>query len=585
MPALSGRGPFSYDTITLSGTNVYTLVNATYDPTNGETLEVLVAGTKIQGVGLSTAGTIISGDGFYVNSLTNPTTISLTPSASTGYVPVSVVIPAGATYGFICAITVGTVQYTNGTGTPGVTPWASDANVTLTEGHGGTYPTGLNFNPRNWNGTVHYGDPSASAYTFAWSNGDTTEDISGLSAGVYIITATDCNGCSATATYTVIGLGIPGCIDSTALNYNSLATVDDGSCIYCVYGCMDSTQFNYNPLATCDDGSCIPFIYGCTDPLALNYYPGANVDDGSCVYPTTCNNPTPTGIFASDIIHDRARINWNDMNTSWCLVEQVRIQYREVGTTAWGYRNAVGSGLCVFGLPTTSKVVFNLSAATTYEYQIKSWYCNTSGASTWSAVNTFTTSAACPNISGLAVTTPLTTKAVFTWNSTGTYSFVRIKYRVNTTGSTWYLAGGFGVMYPALTKNKNGLTPGESYLASTRTWCDPSGGPFKSSGWTPFIYWTQPTVRLEGENTSISNLQVYPNPSKDIFNITFISEEIQNLRVRILNVIGEEVYKEDLEQFVGEYVKAINLEKYNKAIYFLEIETDDGVINKKLILQ
>ena len=83
MPALSGRGPFSYDTITLSGTNVYTLVNATYDPTNGETLEVLVAGTKIQGVGLSTAGTIISGDGFYVNSLTNPTTISLTPSAST----------------------------------------------------------------------------------------------------------------------------------------------------------------------------------------------------------------------------------------------------------------------------------------------------------------------------------------------------------------------------------------------------------------------------------------------------------------------------------------------------------------------
>ena len=47
MPALSGRGPFSYDIITLSGTNVYTLVNATYDPTNGETLEVLVAGVKI----------------------------------------------------------------------------------------------------------------------------------------------------------------------------------------------------------------------------------------------------------------------------------------------------------------------------------------------------------------------------------------------------------------------------------------------------------------------------------------------------------------------------------------------------------
>ena len=70
-----------------------------------------------------------------------------------------------------------------------------------------------------------------------------------------------------------------------------------------------------------------------------------------------------------------------------------------------------------------------------------------------------------------------------------------------------------------------------------------------------------------------------------MFNISFVSEEKQNLRVRILNVIGEEVYKEDLQQFVGEYVKSINLEQYNKAIYFLEIETDDGVINKKLILQ
>ena len=82
MPALSGRGPFSYDTITLSGTNVYTLVNATYDPTNGETLEVLVAGVKLQGVGLSISGTIISGDGFYVNSLTNPTTVSLVAAST-----------------------------------------------------------------------------------------------------------------------------------------------------------------------------------------------------------------------------------------------------------------------------------------------------------------------------------------------------------------------------------------------------------------------------------------------------------------------------------------------------------------------
>ena len=92
-------------------------------------------------------------------------------------------------------------------------------------------------------------------------------------------------------------------------------------------------------------------------------------------------------------------------------------------------------------------------------------------------------------------------------------------------------------------------------------------------------------MRIDSENSSIGNLTIYPNPSRDVFNISFVSEEKQNWRVRILNVIGEEVYKENLQQFVGEYVKSINLEQYNKAIYFLEIETDDGVINKKLILQ
>ena len=35
----------------------------------------------------------------------------------------------------------------------------------------------------------------------------------------------------------------------------------------------------------------------------------------------------------------------------------------------------------------------------------------------------------------------------------------------------------------------------------------------------------------------------------------------------------------------GEYTKQINLQENTKGIYFLEIETNQGIINKKLILQ
>ena len=74
-----------------------------------------------------------------------------------------------------------------------------------------------------------------------------------------------------------------GCTDSLALNFDSLATIDDGSCSYPVYGCTDSLALNYNPLATTDDGSCTYCTYGCTDPLAFNYDSLATCDDGSCI--------------------------------------------------------------------------------------------------------------------------------------------------------------------------------------------------------------------------------------------------------------------------------------------------------------
>ena len=293
----------------------------------------------------------------------------------------------------------------------------------------------------------------------------------------------------------------------------------------------------------------------------------------------------------SDVIHNRATFNWNSMNSTTCSVDQMVIRYREVGSSSWSQKflgNPVGSTI-YYG---TSKRVLSLSDSTTYEYQFKIWYTGVSSPVNWGAnpSGTFTTLGSCPNVGNLTVSTPLTTRAQFDWDdSNGPYSFARIKMRVdsisNPTGSSWNNVGGFGTFYPTFTKNKNGLTPGESYRAQARTWCDPAGGPYKSDSWTSLIFWTQPTViRLEG-GSAIANLDIYPNPSRDIFNVTFTSEDAQDLGVRVLNIVGEVVYTEDLEQFIGEYTKAIDLATYTKGIYFLEITTNNGVVNKKLILQ
>ena len=293
----------------------------------------------------------------------------------------------------------------------------------------------------------------------------------------------------------------------------------------------------------------------------------------------------PTGLNVTDIVHNRVTINWDNMNSASCVVDQYRIKYREVGTNSWSQKNMGNPvGSCTWPCNKTDKLILNLTASTTYEYQMKAWYCG-GGNSSWTALYNFTTLDACPNVGNLAVTTPTTTKATFTWDdSNGIYSFVRLKGRVDTTNGVWFNIGGAGVSYGTFTKNKNNLIPGLSYRGQARTWCDPNGGAYKSDTWSSLVYWTMPTQKVDiGE--SITNLEVYPNPSRDIFNISFTSEEVQDLSIRVLNVIGEEIIREDMQKYVGEYVKSIDLNNYNKGIYLLEIETNNGIINKKLILQ
>ena len=152
-------------------------------------------------------------------------------------------------------------------------------------------------------------------------------------------------------------------------------------------------------------------------------------------------------MYTTDVIQSRATINWDNMNTSVCVVDQYRIKYRPVGTSSWSQKTMgqpVGS--CLWAVNNTSKLLLNLTPNTTYEYQMKAWYCG-GGSSAWSSLHYFTTLGDCPNIGNLSVTTPTTTKATFTWDdSNGPYSFVRIKSRVDTSNSTWFNVGGSGVL-------------------------------------------------------------------------------------------------------------------------------------------
>lgn len=61
---------------------------------------------------------------------------------------------------------------------------------------------------------------------------------------------------SPSCTCTPLRTDVYGCTDSRARNYNPIATINNGTCVYDILGCMDSSIENYNKNATVYDGSC-----------------------------------------------------------------------------------------------------------------------------------------------------------------------------------------------------------------------------------------------------------------------------------------------------------------------------------------
>ncbi|MFN0275798.1 MAG: fibronectin type III domain-containing protein [Chitinophagales bacterium] len=115
-----------------------------------------------------------------------------------------------------------------------------------------------------------------------------------------------------------------------------------------------------------------------TYPFYCDLHGGAGGLGMSGTITVTCTPPTcdtPTGIFANNITSNSAKINWTAVSGA----TKYTIQYRPTGTTAWLKKSSTG----------TSKNLTGLTAATTYQYRVRTM-CGTT-TSPYSAIQTFTT--------------------------------------------------------------------------------------------------------------------------------------------------------------------------------------------------
>ncbi|WP_299705572.1 T9SS type A sorting domain-containing protein [uncultured Pontibacter sp.] len=89
----------------------------------------------------------------------------------------------------------------------------------------------------------------------------------------------------------------------------------------------------------------------------------------------------------------------------------------------------------------------------------------------------------------------------------------------------------------------------------------------------------EPAAAQSGSNIKALEQQdkevaIYPNPNNGVFTISFTNMEASQVELRIINVIGNEIYHEVLSRSDIQTSKTIDLTRLAKGLYYVKIEAD-----------
>tara|TARA_B110000858_G_scaffold79749_1_gene92359 strand:- start:4680 stop:7370 length:2691 start_codon:yes stop_codon:yes gene_type:complete len=337
-----------------------------------------------------------------------------------------------------------------------------------------------------------------------------------------------------------------GCTNSTSFNYDANANTDDGSCIPIIEGCIDSNAYNYDPLANTDDGSCVPKIFGCTDPTMFNFDPLANVDDGSCVPKIYgCMDATA---FNYDPLANTP--NGSCIPVVFGCLDSIAFNFDPLANTDDGECISI-----IYGCTDPSALNYDLNANTEDFSCIPVVY----GCMDSTAVN-YDSLANVDNGTCITAIPGCTDPAAFNYN-----------LLANLSDST------------ACNYDAGCITgPGEPYWLNNQcyAWVIDIDDYCCNNGWDPVcqelynyceLGW--PTgIDMEGRISDFEGIIVYPNPTKNIINIT----TLYDIEVKVYNMTGKLLN-------LSYNNNQIDLSNLSNGIYFLQIIHNNVQYNKRII--
>lgn len=87
------------------------------------------------------------------------------------------------------------------------------------------------------------------------------------------------------------------------------------------------------------------------------------------------------------------------------------------------------------------------------------------------------------------------------------------------------------------------------------------------------------------ENGSFADIRIFPNPTTTFITLQLELLKTRNVKVSILNASGQKVYADEWIQVSGNISKQIDLKEYAAGAYYLQLVTDEALINRKILKQ
>jgi|TARA_B110000495_G_scaffold129163_1_gene112388 hypothetical protein len=95
--------------------------------------------------------------------------------------------------------------------------------------------------------------------------------------------------------------------------------------------------------------------------------------------------------------------------------------------------------------------------------------------------------------------------------------------------------------------------------------------------------YNQGVLNIDDFNTSLNNLELYPNPTEDLIKLHFIAQSTFPYSYIIYDINGSKVVNKNIGLVSGSYTEQVSLTKFSSGIYFLVLENGKNRISKKII--